>query len=281
VGKYGIFRLFAVVGIKMQKTIDYIRSKTDIKPEIGLILGSGLGDIAEEIKGVKIPYSEIPGFEAPTIYGHAGQLVIGEFCSKKVVAMQGRFHYYEGHSVSKVVFPVRVMKKLGIDRLIVTNAAGGVNKEFKAGDLMIIEDHLNLMGTNPLIGRNDDEFGARFPDMSCAYNKDLIKIVQDTAKILGMEVKKGIYAGLTGPSYETPSEIRMLRILGADAVGMSTVPEVITANHAGMKVLGISCITNMAAGILDQPLSHTEVIDTTNRVKTQFVELVKAVVERV
>ena len=280
-GKYGIFRLFAVVGIKMQKTIDYIRSKTDIKPEIGLILGSGLGDIAEEIKGVKIPYSEIPGFEAPTIYGHAGQLVIGEFCSKKVVAMQGRFHYYEGHSVSKVVFPVRVMKKLGIDRLIVTNAAGGVNKEFKAGDLMIIEDHLNLMGTNPLIGRNDDEFGARFPDMSCAYNKDLIKIVQDTAKILGMEVKKGIYAGLTGPSYETPSEIRMLRILGADAVGMSTVPEVITANHAGMKVLGISCITNMAAGILDQPLSHTEVIDTTNRVKTQFVELVKAVVERV
>lgn len=265
----------------MQKSVGYIKDITNISPKIGLILGSGLGDIAEDIKGISIPYSEIPEFHASTVSGHAGNLIIGELCGKNVVAMQGRFHFYEGHSMQTVVYPIKVMKKLGIEKLIVTNAAGGVNKDFTPGDLMIINDHLNLMGTNPLIGKNDDTLGPRFADMSEAYKKDLIALTHNCAKELGIKVQNGVYAGMTGPTYETPSEIKMLRLLGADAVGMSTVPEVITANYAGIDVLGISCITNMAAGILPQPLSHDEVIETTQKVKHDFIKLVKAIIERI
>jgi len=268
----------------MKKSVDLITLKIkdmECKPEIGLILGSGLGDIADEIEGIRIPYEEIPGFEASTVQGHAGQLVIGKFCGKDVVAMQGRFHFYEGHPMSKVVFPVRIMKLLGIEKLLVTNAAGGICTDFVPGDLMIIEDHLNLTGTNPLIGKNDDDLGPRFPDMSNAYDKNLRAIVEEIGNELGIKLKKGVYAGLSGPTYETPAEVRMLRILGADAVGMSTVPEVIVANHMGIKVIGISCITNMASGILDQPLSHHEVIETTEEVKRDFTKLVKRIIEKI
>lgn len=265
----------------MQNSIDFIRSKTDLTPETGIILGSGLGDIAEEIEGVRISYSEIPGFGESSVAGHAGQLVIGKLAGKNVVAMQGRFHFYEGHPLSSVIFPVRVMKLLGIKTMIVTNAAGGVNKSFIPGDLMIIEDHLNLLGTNPLIGKNYDDLGPRFVDMSYTYNKELISITEQTAQDLNIKLQKGVYAALTGPTYETPAEVRMLRILGADAVGMSTVPEVIIANHMGLKILGISCITNMAAGILDQPLNHQEVIETSNRVKEKFIKLVKLIIEKI
>lgn len=264
----------------MQKTIDFIKEKIGTTtPKIGLILGSGLGDIAEQIDGVKIPYSDIPEFPVSTVHGHAGQLVSGKLCGKDVVAMQGRFHFYEGYPMQTVVFPVRVMKKLGVETLIVTNAAGGVNKEFKPADLMIINDHLNLMGINPLMGKNHDDFGPRFSDMSYGYNNDYIKLAEIKAEELGINIQKGVYAGMTGPSYETPAEIRMLRTLGADAVGMSTVPEVITANHCGIKVLGISCITNMAAGILDQPLDHNEVIEVTNIARERFIKLVTNIIK--
>jgi len=267
----------------MKNSLDYINSKISslgYKPEIGIILGSGLGEIAEEIKGVEISYSEIPGFKSSEVQGHAGKLVIGKLGSKSVVAMQGRLHYYEGNTIQEVVYPVRVMKLLGIEKLIVTNAAGGVNTSFIPGDLMIIADHLNLLGNNPLIGKNNDEFGPRFLDMSYAYDKNFISLAEKTAKDLNIKTQKGVYAALTGPTYETPSEVRMLRTLGADAVGMSTVPEVIVANHMGVKVLGISCITNMAAGILDQPLNHAEVIETADKVKNDFKTLIKTIIEK-
>jgi purine-nucleoside phosphorylase len=263
----------------MKNAVNYINSKIkDFKPEIGIILGSGLGEIADEIKGISIPYSEIQGFKSSGVQGHAGKLVIGEFCSQKIVAMQGRLHYYEGNTLQEVVFPVRVMKLLGIEKLIVTNAAGGINTSFSAGDLMIISDHINMLGNNPLIGKNDDELGSRFFDMTYAYDKSLINIAEKTAQELNIKVQKGVYAAMTGPCYETPSEVKMLRLLGADAVGMSTVPEVIAANHMKLKVLGISCITNMAAGIIEAPLNHEEVIETANRVKNDFQALVKAVI---
>lgn len=262
----------------MQNTVDFIKQKTsNFIPKIGLVLGSGLGDIANEINGTVISYNEIPGFETSTVHGHAGKLVLGELCGQKVVAMQGRFHFYEGHSLQKVTYPIRVMKQLGVEILIVTNAAGGVNKNFEPGDLMIITDHINLMGSNPLIGSNNDDFGVRFPDMSSAYSKRLIELCEEVVFERGIKTQKGVYAGLTGPSYETPAEIRMLRTIGADAVGMSTVPEVIVANHMNLEVLGISCITNMASGILEQPLNHAEVIETTEKVKSDFVQLVKDV----
>ena len=268
----------------MKNSLDYINSKIaslGFKPEIGIILGSGLGEIADEIKGIDIPYSEIPGFKSSGVHGHAGKLVIGELGSKQVIAMQGRLHYYEGNTIQEVVYPVRVMKLLGIEKLIVTNAAGSVNTNYTPGDLMIIADHLNLLGNNPLIGKNNDELGPRFLDMSYAYDKSLLNLAEKTAKELNIKTQKGVYAAMTGPTYETPAEVRMLRTLGADAVGMSTVPEVIVANHMDVKVLGISCITNMAAGILDQPLNHEEVIDTANKVKQDFKALVKAVIERI
>lgn len=265
---------------KVETAAGFIKGKMNgAIPEIGLILGSGLGVLADEIENpVKIPYGDIPEFPVSTVEGHAGQLVIGNLGGKTVLAMQGRFHFYEGYPMEKVTFPVRVMKQLGIETLIVTNAAGSVNESFKPGDLMIINDHINMMGTNPLIGPNDERFGPRFPDMSEAYNKELRVKAREIATSLGIDVKEGVYIGNSGPAYETPAEVRMARILGGDAVGMSTVPEVIVARHCGMKVLGISCLTNMAAGILDQPLSHTEVIETTERVKSDFLEFVKAIV---
>src|SRR5699024_10713115 len=228
-----------------------IQTYTSIEPEIGLILGSGLGVMADDIENsVTIPYHKIPHFPKSTVAGHKGQLVIGTLHGKKVIAMQGRFHYYEGYTMEQVTFPVRVMKKLGVHSLIVTNAAGGINKDFSPGDLMVIKDHLNLFGDNPLIGENIDEFGPRFPDMSNVYDREYMEIAVNCAKDLGITLQTGVYAGNTGPTYETPQEIKMLRTLGGDAVGMSTVPETIVAAHAGLKILGISCISNMASGIL-------------------------------
>jgi len=265
---------------KIQNAADFLKGRYQRTPRIGLILGSGLGVLADEIiNPVKIPYNEIPDFPISTVEGHAGQLVFGLLSGIEVVAMQGRFHYYEGYNFDKVTFPVRVMKELGVEMLIVTNAAGGVNESFSPGDLMIISDHINLMGSNPLIGPNDSRLGVRFPDMSEAYTKELRIVAKEIASRFNLNIKEGVYVGLTGPVYETPAEIRMARVLGGDAVGMSTVPEVIVARHGGLKVLGISCITNMAAGILDQPLSHDEVIETTERVKANFLLYIKEIVK--
>lgn len=260
----------------------FIKNKTKDIPTIGLILGSGLGVLGDEIENsVTIPYGNIPHFPESTVAGHKGQLVIGDLEGKKVVAMQGRFHFYEGYTMEQVTFPVRVMKELGVESLIVTNAAGGINTEYTPGDLMLISDHINNMGTNPLIGPNNDELGVRFPDMSSVYNKEYIKMAEECANKLNLNLQKGVYVGNTGPTYETPAEIKMLRTLGGDAVGMSTVPEVIIAGHAGLKVLGISCISNMAAGILEQPLTHTEVIETTDKVQADFLKFVRKIIKTI
>ncbi|WP_342599840.1 purine-nucleoside phosphorylase [Psychrobacillus sp. FSL H8-0483] len=264
------------------ETRDFIMNKTDDRPVIGLILGSGLGTLADEIKNpVKIPYSEIPHFAKSEAIGHANELVIGELNGKIVAAMKGRFHYYEGFTLDEVTFPVRVMKALGIENVIITNACGAVNTSFSPGDLMIITDHINLVGTNPLMGPNNDELGTRFPDLSQVYNKELRNIATTVASEQNIPLQHGVYAWWSGPAYETPAEIRMIRTLGADAVGMSTVPEAIVATHGNMKVLGISCLTNMACGILDQPLNHDEVIEVASKVKTKFVGLIKGVLEKI
>jgi len=266
----------------MNKTIKYIQEKIkDFKPEIGIILGSGLGEFADEHCEIVIPYEEIPGFEKSKVQGHKGQLVFAEINGKKVVMMQGRYHFYEGYPMQTVIYPVKVMKGLGVETLIITNAAGAVDGSFIPGELMFITDHINFMGTNPLIGKNDDSMGTRFPDMSEIYTKDLIELAEDTAEDLAVEYQKGVYAATTGPSYESPAEIKMFRTMGADAVGMSTVPEAIVARWAGMKVLGISCITNYAAGISDRPLNHQEVIDTANRVKENFKKLLAELIKRI
>ncbi|WP_434704988.1 purine nucleoside phosphorylase I, inosine and guanosine-specific [Bacillus atrophaeus] len=266
---------------KIEQAAAFIKQQAPQSPKIGLILGSGLGILADEIEGaVKLKYEDIPDFPVSTVEGHAGQLVFGTLEGVSVVAMQGRFHFYEGYSMDKVTFPVRVMKELGVEALIVTNAAGGINTAFRGGDLMIITDHINFMGTNPLIGPNEADFGVRFPDMSSAYDKDLSQLAEKMAQELQIPVQKGVYTAVTGPSYETPAEVRFLRTLGSDAVGMSTVPEVIVAKHAGLRVLGISCISNAAAGILDQPLSHDEVMEVTEKVKAGFLQLVKAVIAK-
>lgn len=266
----------------INEAAQFLMEKLSQKPEIGLILGSGLGVLAEEIEEeTAIPYETIPHFPVSTVEGHAGELVIGSLAGKTVAAMKGRFHYYEGYTFEQVTFPVRVMKALGITTIIVTNAAGGVNETFEPGDLMLISDHLNLMGGNPLIGKNDTRLGVRFPDMSEAYSRELRQTAKEAAARVGISVKEGVYAGNTGPAYETPAEVRMARVLGADAVGMSTVPEVIAARHSGINVLGISCISNMAAGILDQPLSHDEVIETTEKVRANFLAYVKEIVKSV
>ncbi len=247
-------------------------------PKIGLILGSGLGVLAEEIESpTMIPYDEIPHFPVSTVEGHAGRFVIGQLEGKDVIAMQGRFHYYEGYDMKEVTFPVRVMKALGVERLIVTNAAGGVNESYLPGDLMLISDHLNMSGDHPLHGKNDAELGPRFPDASDIYDKATTARIFDAALDAGIRLQRGVYCFNQGPSYETPAEVRMARILGADAVGMSTVPEALVAAHAGLKVTGISCITNMAAGILDQPLDHEEVVETADRVKSTFIDLVRMI----
>ncbi|WP_350344706.1 purine-nucleoside phosphorylase [Proteinivorax tanatarense] len=267
--------------VKLQQAKQFIADKIDFVPEVGLILGSGLGVLAEEIEeSVKIPYSEIPNFPVSTVSGHAGQLVLGRLGGKNVIAMQGRFHFYEGYRQQELTLPVRVMRLLGTEKVIITNAAGGVNKDFKVGQLMLIEDHINLTGSNPLIGKNLDHLGPRFPDMSQAYNPELKKIADDAAQKLDINLRKGVYAGFSGPNYETPSEIKMCRKLGADAAGMSTVPEVTVAVHCGMEVLGISCITNMAAGILDVKLDHKEVIEVTQKVRKDFIKLVKEILNQ-
>jgi len=260
----------------------YILSKTKLRPKIGLVLGSGLGAFAEELDGAtRIPYERIPGFPRSTAAGHAGRLVIGKAGSIVIVAMQGRVHSYEGYSAKEVVFPMRVFGRMGIQSAILTNAAGGINLEFKQGTLVVIRDHINLQGSNPLIGANDDRFGPRFPDMTQAYWKSYREMALAETERLGIEVREGVYAALSGPSYETPAEIRYLRTIGADLVGMSTVPEVIVARHLGIRVLGISCVTNMAAGILDQPIDHAEVMETGERVKTQFIALLRAIIPRI
>jgi purine-nucleoside phosphorylase len=264
---------------KIQQTRDYVKSQTDYGPTIGLILGSGLGVLAEEIENpIIIPYEEIPHFPVSTVEGHKGQIVIGDLHGKCVIAMQGRFHFYEGHSLEAITYPIRLMKAIGVKQIIVTNAAGGINPTFKPGDLMIINDHINLTAQNPLIGSNEKEFGERFPDMSEAYSKKLITLTKKVADIQNIEVVEGVYAGVIGPSYETPAEIKYLGLMGADAVGMSTVPEVIVARHAGMEVLGISCISNMAAGISEYSLTHEEVMETTEKIRDQFLKLVKEIV---
>lgn len=262
--------------------VEFIHSHTILKPKVALILGSGLGVIGGEIAGATtIPYEQIPGFPISTIVGHAGNLILGIWRRCPVVAMQGRFHRYEGYSLKQVTFPVLVMHKLGAQILIVTNAAGGINRSFSAGDLMLITDHLNLMGDNPLQGPNDESLGPRFPDMSQAYDPQLRSLAQEVAAQQGIDLKQGTYVGVQGPTFETPAEIRMLRAMGADAVGMSTVPEVIVANYLGMRVLGLSCITNMAAGILPQPLSHEEVLDTSSRVMPVFIKLISGILAKV
>lgn len=263
----------------IREAADAIRSRTNVRPEIGLVLGSGLGVLADEIENaVTIPYGDIPHFPVSTVEGHAGELLLGTLAGKPVLLMKGRFHMYEGYAAETVSFPMRVMKALGVRTLLVTNAAGGIHAGFEPGDLMLISDHINFMFRNPLIGPNDNEIGVRFPDMSEAYSRELRALARSVGDSLGVSLREGVYVGVLGPSYETPAEIRMLRALGADAVGMSTVPETIAARHAGIAVLGISCISNMAAGMLDQPLSHAEVMETAERVRETFVRVVKGIV---
>lgn len=263
-----------------------IRQRTTLRPQIGLILGSGLGAFADSLSdSTAIPYADIPSFPQSTAIGHAGRLLIGNVVghagSVPVAAMQGRVHLYEGYSAQEITFPIRVFARMGIRALIVTNAAGGINLGYSQGALVLISDHINLQGTNPLVGPNDDRFGVRFPDMTQAYSRAYREIAREEASKQGLILHEGVYAALLGPSYETPAEIEYLRRIGADLVGMSTAAEVIAARHMGMNVLAISCVTNMAAGILDQPLSHSEVMETGERVKSTFEALLRAVLPRI
>ena len=266
----------------MWKTLDYINTFTDyFKPEIGIVLGSGLGELADKYCEYAIPYSHIPNFPQSNIEGHKGQLVFANIEGRSVVMMQGRIHYYEGFSMEQITFPVKIMKELGVKTVILTNAAGAVNKSFRPGDLMLITDHINFMGENPLRGKNDEHFGVRFPDMSEVYNKNLIKIVDAAARHLRIDIKHGVYFASSGPSYETPAEINMARTLGADAAGMSTVPEAIVANYCGMNVIGISCISNYASGVSSKKLTHQEVIRTTGVVKDKFCALILKILRNI
>jgi purine-nucleoside phosphorylase len=259
----------------------FILAKTKLRPRIGVVLGSGLGAFANEIAGAaRIDYKNIPHFPRSTAIGHAGRMVIGKVADVPVAIMQGRVHFYEGYSAREVIFPMRVMARMGIRAALITNAAGGINRNFKQGCLVVLRDHINLQGTNPLIGPNDESFGVRFPDMTQVYWKSYQAAALQEGKRLDIDIAEGVYAALTGPSYETPAEIRYLRTIGADLVGMSTVPEVIAAAHLGIRVLGISCVTNMAAGILDQPITTEEVIETGERVKADFVALLRAAIPR-
>jgi purine-nucleoside phosphorylase len=264
---------------RAESAATFLLSHTPLRPHIGLVLGSGLGSFAEELsEAVRIPYTVIPYFPRSTAIGHAGQMVIGHLGRTPLAVMQGRVHLYEGYSAQQVAFPVRVLARAGIGALILTNAAGGINREYKQGAVVLIRDHINLQGQNPLLGPNDDRFGQRFPDMTQAYSKSYRDLAQKAAQKLGKSLNEGVYAGLLGPNYETPAEIRYLRTIGADLVGMSTIPEVIVASHMGLKVLAISCVTNMAAGILDKPLSYIEVFETTERVREDLVALLRAII---
>ena len=266
---------------KVQEAARFIRRKRRLQPKVGLVLGSGLGAFGEQLAdAVVIPYTKIPHFVPSTAQGHAGRLVMGTLGGMPVATMQGRVHYYEGYSMEQVTFPIRVLGQLGIRALILTNAAGGINLELKERGLLIIRDHINLQGTNPLIGPNEERFGPRFPDMTAAYSKRFAQIAKEEGQKLGIHLFEGVYAALSGASYETPAEIRYLRTIGADVVGMSTVPEVIIAAHMGIPVLAISCVTNMAAGILDKKIVHEEVLQAGEWVKEQFVALLRAVIPR-
>jgi purine-nucleoside phosphorylase len=260
----------------------FILTRTPLRPKIGLVLGSGLGAFADSLSdATRVPYADIPTFPRSTAIGHAGQMVLGKTGSIAVAAMQGRAHLYEGYSAQEVTFPIRVFGRMGVRAVILTNAAGGINLSYSQGALVLLRDHINLQGANPLVGPNDDRFGVRFPDMTRAYDRDYREIAREEASKLGIPLHEGVYAALLGPSYETPAEIEYLRRIGADLVGMSTVAEVIAARHMEIKVLAISCVTNMAAGILDQPLSHAEVMETGERVKTIFESLLRAVLPRI
>ena len=265
---------------RAKEAAQYIKDQGVDTLEVGLILGSGLGELADEIEDrVVIQYTDIPSFPVSTVEGHAGQLVCGTLGGKKVIALQGRFHYYEGYTMEVVTFPIRVMSELGVESMIVTNAAGGVNRDFTPGDLMMITDHINFFGTNPLIGANDEEQGPRFPDLSQAYDLEYQRFIKEAATELDLPLKEGVYFGMTGPTYESPAEIRMINTLGGDSVGMSTVPEVIVARHAGIRVAGISCITNFAAG-LGGELNHEDVIEVSTKIRSSFKSLVVTLLEK-
>ena len=263
--------------IKYQEAADYIKTKmTNVKPKIAIILGSGLGVISDDIEDkIVLKYSDIPNFPVSTVEGHAGELIIGKINGKEIIAMNGRFHYYEGYDLKETTFPVRVFKLLGIETLVITNAAGGINTEYSAGDFMVINDYLSFYADSVLRGKNLEEFGVRFPDVSDTFDKELSKILKQVIEEDAGVVREGVYAYMKGPTFESPAEIRALRTLGADAVGMSTVPEAIVARHSGMKVVAVSCITNMAAGVTNKKLSHEEVKETADRVKGEFKEIIK------
>jgi len=265
--------------VRAETAAKFIQKKTRLRPKIALVLGSGLGAFADEfVQATRIPYSKIPHYPRSTAIGHAGQLVIGTVEGVEVAGMQGRVHLYEGYSAKELAFPIRVFARMGVKAIILTNAAGGVKREFIEGRLVVISDHINLLGVNPLAGPNEDKFGGRFPDMTAAYDKRFRELTLAEGRLLGINLGEGVYAAVAGPSYETPAEVRYLRSIGADLVGMSTVPEVIAARHSGLRVLGISCVTNAAAGVLDQPLDHKDVLETAERMKGQFTGLLRAVI---
>ena len=267
---------------QVESAAAFLLSRTNLRPKIGLVLGSGLGSFADDLSSAtRIPYANIPSFPRSTAIGHAGQMVLGNAGDTPVAAMQGRVHLYEGYSAQEAAFPTRVLVRMGIRALILTNAAGGINLQYGQGALVVLTDHINLQGDNPLVGANDDRFGPRFPDMTQAYWKPYREMALEESRKLGKQVFQGVYAALRGPSYETPAEIRYLRTIGADLVGMSTIPEAIAASHMGIRVLAISCVTNMAAGILDQVINHQEVLETGERVKGDFVALLRAVLPRI
>ena len=266
---------------RVEEAAAVLRTQFVDPPQIAIVLGSGLGAFAESLDApTTVPYGGIPHWPASRVVGHAGKLVAGTAAGKRVLALSGRVHFYEGHGMATATFATRVLGRLGVQTLILTNAAGGINLRFGQGALMVIDDHINFLGTNPLIGPNDDRFGLRFPDMSDTYSKRLRGVADEAARASGVAVEHGVYIAVTGPSYETPAEIRAFRTLGADAVGMSTIPEAIVARHMGIEVLGISCISNMAAGILPQPVTAEEVIETTSRVRDQFIALLEAIIGR-
>ena len=267
---------------RSQRAAKYILPRSKLRPKIGVVLGSGLGAFAGELAGATtIPYEKIPGFPTPTAEGHLGRFVVGTIKGIALAVMQGRVHLYEGYTIKDVVYPIRVLRQLGIRAAILTNAAGAINLKFGQGKLVVIRDHIGMQGINPLIGPNEERLGPRFPDMTEAYCKRFREIALAEGKKLGMGLKEGVYAAMLGPSFETPAEIRYLRTIGADMVGMSTVPEVIAARHMGIRVLGISCVTNMAAGILHQPIHHKEVIETGERIKGQFIALLQKIIPRI
>jgi len=267
---------------RAERAAKFVLARTRLRPRIGIVLGSGLGAFAEELSdATRIDYARIPGFPASTVEGHAGRMVIGATGGVPVAVLAGRLHFYEGYSMDEVTFPVRVLGRMRIRTLILTNAAGGISADYRRGGLVVIRDHINLQGTNPLIGHNEERFGLRFPDMTRAYSERLRRIALEEGARQGMQLVEGVYAAVTGPSFETPAEIRALRTLGADLVGMSTVPEVIVARQMGIEVLGISCVTNLAAGILDQPITHEEVLETGERVRAQFTALLRGIVPRI